>query len=238
MLNSFKRSLKNYLKNRSDKQELVNAYGALPLFKLPTVTLGNPKYGAWTLCPRELNASSVVYSIGVGEDISFDRELCEKYGVQLFTFDPTPRSITFMAQQTLLPNFHFVPLGIADHNGTANFFPPQHIDHVSHSFLEVSTRSPIAVEVKTLSSLMALNQHTHLSLLKMDIEGAEYQVLDQIFTENVQIDQLLVEFHDRFPTIGRSKTLDTIQHILAADYSLFAISPSYEEFSFIHHRAL
>ncbi|GIS18490.1 MAG: hypothetical protein CM15mP120_04060 [Pseudomonadota bacterium] len=37
--------------------------------------------------------------------------------------------------------------------------------------------------------------HDHLDVLKMDIEGAEYAVLDDMLQSNILPDQLLVEFH-------------------------------------------
>lgn len=36
--------------------------------------------------------------------------------------------------------------------------------------------------------------HSRLDLLKIDIEGAEYTVLNQILNENIQINLLCVEF--------------------------------------------
>ena len=37
--------------------------------------------------------------------------------------------------------------------------------------------------------------HDHLDVLKMDIEGAEYAVLDDMLQSDILPDQLLVEFH-------------------------------------------
>jgi len=36
-------------------------------------------------------ATAVVYSLGIGEDISFDLALIEKYGARVHAFDPTPK---------------------------------------------------------------------------------------------------------------------------------------------------
>jgi hypothetical protein len=42
--------------------------------------------------------------------------------------------------------------------------------------------------------------------MKMDIEGAEYEVLDGLLSSPIKPTQLLVEFHHRFPGIGLEKT--------------------------------
>ena len=38
------------------------------------------EYGGFYVCPSLLNSQSVVYSFGVGEDISFDKSIIEKHG--------------------------------------------------------------------------------------------------------------------------------------------------------------
>lgn len=40
--------------------------------------------------------------------------------------------------------------------------------------------------------------HQQIDLLKLDIEGSEYRVLDEILESQIPIHQIVVEFHDRF----------------------------------------
>ena len=73
--------------------------GLVPKFKndrnLNTEYLGSI-YGGWTICPDLINEKSIIYSFGVGEDITFDTSLMEKYKVNIFAFDPTPKSIKWV----------------------------------------------------------------------------------------------------------------------------------------------
>ena len=48
--------------------------------------------GIFRLMPK-LNEDSIVYSGGVGEDISFDLKLQDKYNCNIFLIDPTQRAI-------------------------------------------------------------------------------------------------------------------------------------------------
>jgi len=45
-------------------------------------------------------------------------------------------------------------------------------------------------------------RHASIDLLKMDIEGAEYDVLADMISQRIPVKQLLVEFHHRWPQIG------------------------------------
>ena len=75
--------------------------------------------------------------------------------------------------------------------------------------------------------------HDRLDLLKMDIEGAEYEVLDAFLAAPKQMDQLLVEFHHRFPGLRKAKTADIIGRHHAIGYHIFAVSSSGREISFL-----
>jgi len=193
-------------------------------------------YGGWTLCPTGLDHESIVFSIGVGEDASFDRSVIESYGAQVYAFDPTPRSIDWVAAQAWPPGFHFYPYGLADRNGSRSFHPPENPDHVSHSLLEKreTEKSSIEVEFRTISELSKLVGHKNIDVLKMDIEGAEYEVIQDILAQNrIFVHQILVEFHDFFPEIPLRKTLQTIRSLNQAGYVIFHISPNGREYSFI-----
>ena len=49
----------------------------------------------------------------------------------------------------------------------------------------------------SLDRLMAENGHDRIDLLKMDIEGFEYGVLDQILREDIPVSQICVELHQK-----------------------------------------
>ncbi len=75
--------------------------------------------------------------------------------------------------------------------------------------------------------------HEHIDILKMDIEGAEYDVIDDIYKSGIRPRQLLVEFHHRFPGLGVRKTIKAATCLRSMGYRLFSISATNEEFSFI-----
>ncbi len=92
--------------------------------KCDRIKLGH-EAASWCVCPRDLSASSIVYSFGVGEDISFDVALIHQFGLRVHAFDPTPQSIEWLRGQTLLPEFIFHAYGVAGFDGSCVFMPPE-----------------------------------------------------------------------------------------------------------------
>ena len=194
------------------------------------------EYGSWDLVTDELDKDSIIYSIGVGEDASFDIALIEALDLKIYAFDPTPKSIKWVEEQKFTPKFIMHNFGIADFDGTISFSPPENPDHVSHTILERPTTqdNAIEVEVKKLETIMESLAHTEIDVLKMDIEGAEYSVIKNIESTNIRPKQILIEFHHRFPGVGIEKTKEAIETIKSMGYGLFSVSDTGEELSFIY----
>jgi FkbM family methyltransferase len=198
------------------------------------------EYGGWAVVHNQVDANSVIYSIGVGEDISFDLAMIERFGVQVQAFDPTPKSIQWVKQQNVPTLFKMHEYGIADFDGEVSFNPPENSNHVSHTLLERTSTSANAIKVPvlTLASMMEKLGHKHIDLLKMDVEGAEYQVIESLIKTSHRPSQFLIEFHHRFPQVGVEKTRKAISQLNQMGYKLFDVSSSGEEFSFIHSSAI
>jgi FkbM family methyltransferase len=196
------------------------------------VSLGN-EGARWCLCPDGLSETSVVYSVGVGEEISFDLELIRRFGCHVHAFDPTPRSIQWVQSQPLPEEFVFHSYGVTDYDGICQFLPPKDPAHVSHTVLWRPTPWPaIEVPVHRLSTIMKMLGHSQLDILKMDIEGAEYRVIADLLACGISAKQLLVEFHHRWPEVGVEKTRKAIQELNCAGYWIFSVSSNGEEYSF------
>lgn len=80
---------------------------------------------------------------------------------------------------------------------------------------------------------MKMLGHNQIDILKMDIEGAEYEVIQYLVENKVSINQILIEFHHRFDNIGVEKTKAAIKALAILGYKIFDVSASGEEFSFI-----
>ncbi|RWO92684.1 FkbM family methyltransferase [Mesorhizobium sp.] len=193
-------------------------------------------YGGWDVVGQILSRGSIVYSFGVGEDASFDVALIQRFGMDVHAFDPTPRAVDWVRGQTLPLQFKLYEYGLADFDGKMLFSPPENPEHVSHSVLERSLgdAQAISLPVKRLTTIMRELGHSRIDLLKMDIEGAEYSVVEDLGRSEIRPKQLLVEFHHRFPTVGAQKSRDAITKLKSLGYGLFSVSSSGEEYGFLH----
>jgi FkbM family methyltransferase len=193
------------------------------------------RYGGWNVAIGHLTNKSIVYSFGIGEDLSFDIALIHRFGLFIHAFDPTPKSIGWVHKQVLPESFIFHDYGLGDLDAEVNFYPPDNPNHNSYSMVKRSDImiKPIHCRVKRLEKIMKELGHNNIDLLKMDIEGAEYQVIDDILNANLRPIQILVEFHHRFPNIGFNKTINALRKLTDNGYVIFSVSPSGEEFGLI-----
>eukprot|EP00913_Durusdinium_trenchii_P033558 g31416.t1 len=122
----------------------------------------------WTCGARLIQAPCVVYSFGSNNDMKFELGIHELgLHCEIHIYDPTspePRDARRIGAR-----FHKVGLGARD--GFQGRFP-----------------------VKTLKSLMKENGHSHIDILKVDIEDAEHEAIPQIAHEGwPSVGQFLVE---------------------------------------------
>ncbi|RLA30059.1 MAG: FkbM family methyltransferase [Gammaproteobacteria bacterium] len=203
------------------------------------IDVASIKDGGWWFTPEGLNESSIVYSLGVGDEIDFDLSIIDKYGVTVHGFDPTPNSIDMLAGTDLPDRFHFHPWAVTAQDGSLKFYPRLKKDgsksDVMYTMIAEKETIDDVIEVPaySLSSIAEKLGHQHIDLLKMDIEGAEYEVLDGLLASPIKPTQLLVEFHHRFADIGMEKTADVIRRLRDDGYKIFAISEIGREVSFL-----
>ena len=204
------------------KSPLINSINADFLLSANEILKLGTEYGGW-LIPKNisLDHDSVCYLAGAGEDISFDCALVEKFGCRIRILDPTPRSITHFQQLTLavhkgekfaingsLQDFYkisqenfskikFLPYGLAGDDIEMKFFLPKDPSHISCSTLNLQqTDTWFTAQCYRLLTLMREQDDQNIDLLKMDIEGGEYAVIDDLVANGPLPNLLLIEFDE------------------------------------------
>ena len=192
-------------------------------------------YGGYFLDASLIRPDSIIYSLGIGEDISFDLALIIRFGVNVEAFDPTPGVRKWLAAQSLPPEFHFHAVGIASHDGEESFHLPPRKNWISHSVIRARQfgKEVVRLPVMRLSTAMKLHGHDRIDLLKMDIEGAEYAVIEEIVQENIPVRQMLIEFHHRLSSVGTAKTRKALALLQERGMGIAHVCPRKEIFTLI-----
>lgn len=153
-------------------------------------------YGGWVLPVGRLTPCGVCYAIGVGEDASLEDELLRKTDCLVWSFDPTPQSIAHVQKQAFDPaRFRFVPVGVWDSIETVRFFQHRNTAYETHSPVNLwETTSYFDAPCSTVAALMRNFKHDALVLLKVDVEGGEWRVLQNILEDAPDVRILCVIF--------------------------------------------
>lgn len=198
------------------------------------------EYGGWPLL-KSTAQGSLIYSFGVGEDISFDLGAIERFSAEVQAFDPTPKSKSWIEQQALPESFTYHPIGIAARDGEAKFAPPVIEGHVSFSSTVARSedvKGVIVAPVKSLRTIIDQLGRIEPAIIKMDIEGFEYEVVADLLRGDVRPMQLLVEFHHDYYGYNKKDTRQAVQALLNAGYEIFYVSSSGREYAFCNRSAL
>jgi FkbM family methyltransferase len=199
------------------------------------------EYGAWGVDLTLLDQDSIVYSIGVGEDVTFDMGLIEAINCDVYAFDPTPMAIDWIVRQPLPQKFHFHPIGVSSSDNEAEFQIPPKIGWHSFSISAdpgAKQTGNVRCPVRRISTLMAQFGHDYLDLIKMDVEGFEYAVLADMIATGVRPKMLLIEFHHGCYGISAEKTRWAVSRLIEYEYEIFWVSDVGREYGFLDLHAL
>ena len=213
----------------------------------PTIKEGHEilgsNYGGWgvdqSMLSEGMNGGKgpLVYSIGAGEDLSFDEAMINKYGARVYSFDPTPKSMRYVKKRTAVwPPGYFtsVPEGLGVKEETLTFTLPENDKFVSLApgAKNSNENRLLHLKVNSLSNFMNRFGHTHVDVLKMDIESAEFAVLeDWIARRDFPMTQLCIEFHQRLEEKTYVPRMDAITSALQNEFGfkkLLALSRNKE----------
>lgn len=150
------------------------------------------EYGGWSVDLDLINDGDFIIDAGLGEDVSFLEKLQEYKDVSIVGVDPTRKSHDYiLANPVKKMNFFKMAIGKFGQEFIKIFknSNPEHVSescYIDHSSI-IETDS---YEVKSISFIELIKKYSP-SLIKMDIEGMEYDVLH----ECIGVKQICVEFH-------------------------------------------
>jgi len=188
------------------------------------------EYGGYPIFMKRMNADAKIFSFGLGADVSFDVALMKASGATVHGFDNTPKHMEWWNAQgkASIPGglkfeHHELLLGVED--GTLKLSLPA--GHATSYAPGTSSKqgfqdgSEVELPAKSLASLVKEHNVQQLEVLKIDVEGAEWALLESWVQQwgetGLPACQLMIEFHQRLVdgdgAVVRAKAVENLEKL-------------------------
>lgn len=146
----------------------------------------------------ELDSDSIVFDVG-GYEGNWAEQIHDKFNPSIFIFEPVPEyAKAIKGKFSNHPKIKTCEYGLSNKDNNLEIY----LNDDNSSFHISKTGKVVKVEIKALS-LNLLNELKvdKINLMKINIEGAEYELLDHIIDNGIisKIDSLQVQFHNFVP---------------------------------------
>ena len=150
------------------------------------------RYFNYFLNTSKIKLKPIIYGFGVGSQIKFEEALVRKFDIEAFCYDPT--SHKFFENFKGSKKIKFYPFGIWVKDEKVKLFHDKEIGGSISNYFQVDKNDFEEIQCYTLQTLMNKNNHTHIDILKMDIEGIAVEVIENIIENNIYPGQIVTEF--------------------------------------------
>jgi len=187
-------------------------------------TLG-VSYGSWIMPEGVVEPSWTCYCVGAGGDVTFDLDLVRRYGATVRAVEPVPGYVQEAIEAGRgEPRYSVHQAAITTADGPVRM----QVTHDSGSrsvSLAGLYESDTFVELpgRSLASLMSELGDDHIDLLKLDVEGAEYDLLPTLDLRGFGVKVFAIQLHHT-GTVAQARAL--INHLHDQGYEPVACKPA------------
>jgi FkbM family methyltransferase len=154
-------------------------------------------YGGWIVPGELIQPGWICYCVGAGGDVSFDLALVQRYGALSRSFEPVQQYVEAALQQgDGVEGFTAHQAAITTSDGPLRMgitHDPRSQSVSSAGLYEA--RDFIELPGRTLPSLMAELGDPRIDLLKLDVEGAEYELMPTLDLSQLGVKVLAIQLH-------------------------------------------
>ena len=183
------------------------------------------RYGGWWLYAPALEKPPLLIDCGLGKDISFPKAFLERFGGRAIGIDPNPEALEY-SRAHCPPGMEVRDAALWSEAGNEiSFYMPRPLaelpkgaDGVSGSLLashSYAGQDKRTVRTTSLGEILSQAGREECDVLKLDIEGAEYAVLEAICRDGSvrRVRELLVEFHHHCTDATFDDTLQAVRRV-------------------------
>ncbi len=182
-------------------------------------------YGCWRVPAALIEPGWIGYSVGAGGDVSFDVELMRRYQMTVRAFDPVAEYVdNAIGEAAGDPHFTVMQAAIATSDGPLRMQVTHHPGSRSVSPAGLyETADYVELPGRTLPSLMDELGDDRIDLLKLDIEGGEYELIPSLDLRGLGVKVFATQLHHT-GTVRQAEAL--VSGLRDAGYKLVACIPS------------
>ncbi|MTD43682.1 FkbM family methyltransferase [Conexibacter sp. W3-3-2] len=167
-----------------------------PAAAASTLELWGNDYGGWVVPADEIDDDWICVCAGAGSDVSFESEILRRTGARVVSIDP----FAVFAEQARnrvgeSHRYSFRVAALTATDGPVTMTGRQDSVAGSVSAHGLHQGETFEIEGLTLPSLLAELEAPQAQLLKLDIEGSEYEVLGNADLAALGVRVLCVELH-------------------------------------------
>ena len=174
---------------------------------------------------------SLLVDVGCGFDADFSMAMINKFGLKSIGIDPTAKHAESLAELSAKTEgkFQHKPWAVSFRDGEIEFNESR--DNVSgsifadHKNIKGKQSRQYKVEAVSLARLPERLALPKIDLLKLDLEGAEYDIIKNLKENDLaKFDQIFLEFHhDYLPQYSMRDTLECILKLESLGFRSFSI---------------
>tara|TARA_B100001059_G_scaffold77903_1_gene75680 strand:- start:21979 stop:22683 length:705 start_codon:yes stop_codon:yes gene_type:complete len=178
---------------------------------------------------KGLDQHSVVIDVGCAEDADLSEFMIDTYSVNCYGVDPTERHFPALKklEKKWEGKFTHLPFAIGKNNEEITFY--ESLENQSGSLRDDHTNvlndqiNSYEVQCVTIPSLLEMHEISLVDYFKLDIEGAEYDLIDSLKEGDLdRVDQLFVEFHHHcIPEYNQVDTFSCVKRIESLGFKSF-----------------
>ena len=174
-----------------------------PQFKYDLLRLGKNFDGGYIVEKNSILSSQILLSFGVADDWSFEKDFSELGGKKIYSYDYSVNKkfwfknflrscLNILYFKDLKKNFH----KLFEYFRFKSFFDSKNNFHLKKFIVSSDMKKNIFNNDINISLNDILKNMEKNIFLKIDIEGSEYRILDEIIKNHYKINGLVIEFHD------------------------------------------
>lgn len=177
-----------------------------PKFKTKLVRLGRENDGGYCVPEESITNTKILYSMGLNDDWSFEKDfLLKNTNVKIFSFDMSVNNKFWIKNGIInIINFLKFKKGIYQFFEDALcyfryliFFSKKNVSHIKKNIIEfnnnnLNNEDELSTTIKSFLSFYGNKNYS----MKIDIEGNEFRILEDILKNQDGLEFLVMEFHN------------------------------------------